>query len=102
MVAATEGTPTGAAYERYPALAMYEPPREDRPGCRETLLLTRAVFAVLLPPVAAMIAIFALVTLAVICYAISPALALVPLGAIAAGMLIFARWEQGRHRPPGR
>ena len=79
---------------------MYEPPSDERPGCRETLVLTRAVFAVLLPPVVAMIAVLALVSLAVVCYAIYPAFALVPLGAIAGGMLLFARWEQGRFRGP--
>lgn len=81
---------------------MYEPPSDERPGCRETLALTRAVFAVLLPPVVAMIAVLALVSLAVVCYAIYPAFALVPLGAIAVGTLLFARWEQGRSRRPRR
>jgi hypothetical protein len=81
---------------------VYELPNEERPGCRETLVLTRAIFAVLLPPVAAMLAIFSLVTLAVFCYAIYPALALAPLGAIVAGFLLFARWEQGRHPPLDR
>jgi hypothetical protein len=79
---------------------MYELPKDDRPGCRETLVLTRALFAVLLPPIAAMIAVLALVSLAVVCYAIYPALALLPLGVIAAGFLLFARWEQGRFRGP--
>ena len=52
---------------------MYEPPRqeEERPGCRDTLVLTRAVFAVLLPPLMAILGVLTLVVVALILLAAS-------------------------------
>ena len=63
-------------------------------------MLTRAVFSVLLPPLAAMIGVLVAVTLALVLFARHPALALLPLGALGLGIFLFARWEQGRFRPP--
>jgi hypothetical protein len=80
---------------------MHDTSREERPGCRETMVLTRAVFAVLLPPLVAMFAVLGLLSLTIVFFAIHPALALLPLAAIAVGFLLFARWEHGRARPPG-
>ena len=63
-------------------------------------MLTRVVFAVLIPPMLAFIAVLVAVTLALVLFARHPALALLPLGAIVGGIFLFARWEQGRFRPP--
>ena len=63
-------------------------------------MLTRVVFAVLIPPMLALIAVLVAVTLALVLFARHPALALLPLGALGAGLFLFARWEQGRFRPP--
>ena len=80
---------------------MYEPaPQEERPGCRDTWLITRAVFSVILPPVAAIIMIVAALGVALILFSVHPALALLPVAGIAVGILLFARWEQSRYRGP--
>ena len=63
-------------------------------------MLTRAVFSVLLPPLAAMIGVLGAVVFALVLFAVHPALALLPLGALGVGMFLFARWERGRFRPP--
>ena len=81
---------------------MYEPPRQDEPGgCRETWALTRAAFAVLAVPFLAMIGVMGVVVAIVILFAIHPALALLPIAALVGAVYLFARWEQGRFRPPG-
>ena len=85
----------------YAARVMYEPPAQDeRPGCRDTLILTRAVFGVIVPVLLAMLFVIGAVTGAVVLLAVHPALALLPIGALAAGILLFARWEQRRFHPP--
>ena len=79
---------------------MYEPPPEERPGCRDTLVLTRAVFAVILPALGAMLFVLGSVTAAIMLLAVHPALALLPIAALVAGVVLFARWERQRFRPP--
>ena len=76
---------------------MYELPSspEERPGCRDTLAITRAVFAVIIPPVAAMLAVLSLVMATIIMFAISAPLALIPLALLVAGFVLFLRWERG-------
>ncbi len=81
---------------------MYEPPLEDRPGCGETWALTRAVFAVLLPVILALFGVFGALIAAVVLFSIHPALALLPVGAVALGIYAFARWDQSRRPPPDR
>ena len=81
---------------------MYEVPKqEERPGCRDVWVITLAVFAVILPVVFAMIALLGGVTLAFVLFTVHPALALIPIAVMVAGMYAFARWEQTRFRPPG-
>lgn len=80
---------------------MYEPPPDERPGCRETLLLTRAAFAVLIPVLLAMIAVMVIVLAVLLLLVTHPVLALVPIAAVVGGLILFARWERGRIRPPG-
>lgn len=80
---------------------MYEvPQQETRPGCRDAWVLTLAVFAVVLPVVAVCIALLAALAAAVFLFAVHPALALVPVAVAAGAVYAFARWEQGRFRPP--
>jgi hypothetical protein len=74
-------------------------PEERPPGCMDVVVITRAVFSVLFWP---MLAIFvAVLDLALIFYtfAVHPALALLPLGLTAAGIALFARWDQRRNSP---
>jgi len=80
-------------------LGVYEPQREPS-GCLEVWVLTRAAFGVLLWPLLALAAVLAVVVAGLFLFAIHPALVLVPVGALVAGLLLFARWEQRRYRPP--
>ncbi len=80
---------------------MYEPPRQEEPsGCRETWVLTRAVFAVLLPPLLAVAGVLAALVAALVLFALHPALALLPIAALVVVVLLFARWERRHIRPP--
>lgn len=80
---------------------MYEPPRqEDAPGCRDTLVLTRAVFAVILLPVLALIVLLGVLGGALFLFSIHPALALLPVAAIVVAIFLFAQWERRNIRPP--
>ena len=81
---------------------MYEPPLDERPGCRETLILTRAAFAVLLPVLLAMIAVVVVVLAFLLLLLTHPVLALAPLAVLVIGIMLFARWDRGRVRPPDR
>lgn len=73
---------------------------EERPGCRETLILTRAVFAVILPALLAIFGVLFAVAITVVLYARHPALALIPIAAVVVLLLLYARWERSRFRPP--
>ena len=85
----------------YPAPEVYEPRRQEEPsGCRETLVLTRAVFAVLLPPLLAVAGVLASLVAAIVLFALHPALALLPIAALLVAVLLFARWERRHIRPP--
>ena len=79
---------------------MYEPPPDERPGCRETLILTRAAYAVLIPIFLVMIAVLSLVMVVLLLFVTHPLLALLPLAALIGGAVLYARWERRRFRPP--
>lgn len=81
---------------------MYRRSGEDdqRPGCRETLILIRAVFAIILPALAALFAVVLAVSLTVVLYARHPALALVPIAAVVGLVYLYTRWERSRFRQP--
>lgn len=81
---------------------MYEPPSQVEPGgCRETWVITRAMFAILLPILLVLIGVLGAVVIAVVLFAVHPALALVPVAVLVAAVYLFARWERGQVRPPG-
>ena len=75
-----------------------EEPKPEPAGCRDTLVLTRVAFAVLMWPVLAILG--TLVALGVIIYLFftNPALALIPIGIVVLVLVALARWERGR--PP--
>ena len=82
---------------------MYEvSQQEQRPGCRDAWVISMAVFAIILPIVGAMIVLLGAITLAFVLFTVHPSLALIPLALMGAGIYAFARWEQGRFKPPGR
>jgi uncharacterized membrane protein len=79
-----------------------EPQRQKEPaGCLEVLVLTRAAFGVLLWPLVALVLALVALFLVVYLFTVSPPLALIPIAGIIVGVLVFARWEQRRFRPPG-
>lgn len=80
---------------------MYEVPGEHRPGCRDAWVLTLAMLLVVAPVVAAFIAILSAIVAAVYLFTIHPALSLLPFVVVVAGVLLYARWDQRAHRPPG-
>lgn len=80
---------------------MYEVPQDERPGCRETWVITRVVFSIVLPVVIAGLVIVVALGLALVLYDIHPALALLPVAGVGVGIYLFARWERGRFRDGG-
>jgi hypothetical protein len=62
-------------------------------------VLTRAAFGILFWPLLAVIGFVLAVVLVFYLFTVHPALALIPVAAIA--LYLFARWEQRRFRPPG-
>lgn len=77
------------------------PPEEEKPpGCLETLIITRAVFAVILPVLAALILVTADIAAIFILFTMHPALALIPVALTVVAIWLFSRWEQGRYGPP--
>ena len=78
---------------------MYEPPRqEERPGCRETWIIIRAVFSILLPFIGVVMLVLLAVTAIFVALSVHPALALLPIAALVLGIALFARWERSRYR----
>jgi hypothetical protein len=76
--------------------------RQQEPhGCLEVWVLTRAAFGVLLWPLLALIGFVLAVVLVLYLFTVHPALALIPVAAIAVALYLFARWEQRHFRPPG-
>jgi len=70
-------------------------------GCLEVWVLTRAAFGILFWPLVALIGFVLAVVLVLFLFTVHPALALIPVAAIAVALYLFARWEQRRFRPPG-
>lgn len=76
-------------------------PQQEPHGCLEVWVLTRAAFGVLLWPLLALIGFVLAVVLVLYLFTAHPALALIPVAAIALVLYLFARWEQRHFRPPG-
>jgi uncharacterized membrane protein len=76
-------------------------PQQEPHGCLEVWVLTRAAFGVLLWPLLALIGFVLAVVLVLYLFTVHPALALIPVAAIAVALYLFARWEQRHFRPPG-
>jgi hypothetical protein len=77
-----------------------QPQEENPPGCLDALLITRAVFGVLIWPMLAILLVVLDVGVIVYVYTLHPALALIPVAITAAAVWLFSRWEQQRFRPP--
>ncbi len=78
---------------------MYEQNSGPEPGgCRETLLLTRIAFGVLIPPLLAVGAVLVLLIAGFVLFTTHPLLGLLPLIPIAAGLFWIARRERNDDR----
>ena len=78
---------------------MYEQDSGPEPGgCRETLLLTRIAFGVLIPPLLAVAAVLVLLIAGFLLFTTHPLLGLLPLIPIAAGLVWIARRERDDDR----
>ena len=77
------------------------PDKEQPPGCLDALLITRAVFGVMMWPVLVMILVVFDAVVVFYMFSLHPALALIPIGITAGALWLFARWEQKHFRPPG-
>ena len=76
----------------------YEPPKQDRSGSwSEVFLITRVAFSLLLPLMGAILGVLALLIAIVVLFSIHPALALIPLGIVAAGVGYVLRRERQKH-----
>ena len=76
-------------------------PQEEPGGCLEVWVLTRAMFGILFWPLLALVGFVLAVMLVLFLFTVHPALALIPVAAIALGVYFFAHWEQRHFRPPG-
>lgn len=76
----------------------YEPPKQQQPGCRDGLILTRVAFGLLLPLLLFGVGAMALVALSLVLFATHWSLALLPLGAVAAGLFALARRDRRLQR----
>ena len=76
---------------------MYYPQEPKEPsGCMQTLIITRVIFSMLAVPIGIIAgALFALMV-TFYAYTVSPAVALIPLGAGVLGITALARWEKAR------
>lgn len=76
---------------------MYEPQEQQPGGCREVLLLTRLAFQILLPGLAALVAVLLLVLFLFYALSTEPILALIPVGIFAAILFGIYWLDKRRH-----
>jgi hypothetical protein len=74
--------------------------REKPPGCLDVLVITRAVFGVLIWPIAVMFAVVLDVGITFYLYTAQPLLALIPIAVTGGAVWAFTRWERRRYLPP--
>ena len=79
---------------------MYYEPEKEPSGCMEFWIITRAVFGVLIWPLLALFAAVGWLVLTLYAFFTAPLLALIPLVLGIGALMLFARWERGRFRPP--
>ena len=76
------------------------PQDEKPPGCLDVLVITRAVFGVIMWPALVFLGAILAVGGVFWAFSIHPALALVPIAGLIAAVFAYARWEQRHYRPP--
>ncbi len=76
----------------------YEPPKQDKAGSwGEVFAITRIAFGLLFPFLAGLIGLLLLIVATIILFAAHPALALIPLIPVAAGVYYLLRRERQEH-----
>ena len=76
-----------------------QPKQEKEPGgCLEVLLITRAVFGVLLIPLTMIIGLFAALAIMILAFSVAWYLGLLWIAVIGVGTAVYARWERGHFR----
>lgn len=80
----------------------HEPQREPKEpsGCLEALILTRAVFGILLWPLVAIVAVVLGIVVVLTLLFTNALLGLLALAAVIAAVAVFAWWDRRRHQPP--
>lgn len=81
-------------------MVYYEQPPEDEekpPGCLDVLLISRAVFGLLLWPVVAMFVVIGDIGVTFYLYTTRPILALIPILITAGAIGLFMAWERRRY-----
>ena len=73
---------------------------EKPPGCLDVLLITRAVFGILLWPIIGMFIVVLDLGATFYLYATRPVLALIPIVITAAAIWAFMAWERRSFPPP--
>ena len=78
-----------------------QPDDADKPpGCLDVIVITRAVFGVLVWPLLVMFAAIIDIGTTFYLYATRPLLALIPIVLTGAAIYAFARWERHHYPPP--
>jgi len=76
---------------------MYFPRAPKEPsGCLQTLLVTRAIFAILAIPLLIIIGALVATLVTLYLFTVDPPLALIPLAIGVLGVYLLARWERSR------
>jgi hypothetical protein len=79
-----------------------QPPSEEdeRRGCRDILLLTRAAFAILMLPLAILVGSIAAIALIIFLFNVFWPLGVVGIIAVGCVIYLYARWERAHFRGP--
>ena len=76
---------------------MYYPKEQKEPtGCMQSLAITRAVFSILLVPLAILVGALAALIVTLYAFTVNPALALIPMAIGGGGIYLMYHWEKKR------
>jgi hypothetical protein len=84
---------------------MYYPQPEKEPsGCAQTVIITRVIFSLLLPPILVILGSIGFLLFALYLFTVKAVLVLIPAAIAAVGLFLFALWERSRapNEPPDR
>jgi hypothetical protein len=76
------------------------PPEEEKTGCGDVWLLTRAAFGILLIPLGLLICALVVIGVLVALFSKGPLFGLAGVAVLAAGVVAYVRWEGHHFRAP--